>query len=274
MSTARYIFRVDDITPCMNWDKFGRLMSIFGKAGIRPLLGVIPENRDARLNDGPPSPRFWEIMRKFQKSRTADMAQHGYQHLLSSRPGAALLGTKHGLGSKTEFAGSNLEEQVSKISQGSRALLEEGIHTTYWVSPNHTYDANTLKALSICGFNAMSDGIALFPFSQEGFLFIPQQLWRPRWMPLGVITICLHPNTITEAEIHNIENFTRGSFSFTSFSSEAARYSRSNLSCLNRPFEALYVGARAIRRMRPKSSDAHAEEPDRRASSQAPGASS
>lgn len=39
--------RMDDITADMNWDNFFRLKELFDKAGVRPLLGVVPDNRDA-----------------------------------------------------------------------------------------------------------------------------------------------------------------------------------------------------------------------------------
>ena len=34
--------RMDDITADMNWDNFFRLKELFDKAGVRPLLGVVP----------------------------------------------------------------------------------------------------------------------------------------------------------------------------------------------------------------------------------------
>ena len=41
--------RMDDITADMNWDNFFRLKELFDKAGVRPLLGVVPDNRDVDL---------------------------------------------------------------------------------------------------------------------------------------------------------------------------------------------------------------------------------
>lgn len=42
--SAKYIFRLDDICPNMNWDNFYRLEEIFDKYDVKPVVGVIPNN--------------------------------------------------------------------------------------------------------------------------------------------------------------------------------------------------------------------------------------
>ncbi|MBO5623235.1 MAG: DUF2334 domain-containing protein, partial [Butyrivibrio sp.] len=37
--------RMDDITPDMDWDKFLRFKSLLDEHGIKPLIGVVPDNR-------------------------------------------------------------------------------------------------------------------------------------------------------------------------------------------------------------------------------------
>jgi predicted deacetylase len=215
---ARYIFRMDDITPTMDWGRFESLMNLFMKHSIKPLLGIVPDNRDPNLCRQRANPRFWDEMRGLQESGAIDIAQHGYQHTLVARPGAALLASHCGTHEVSEFAGESYHDQVFKIAEGNRILLSHGITTTYWMAPNHSFDKTTLRALVDVGFTAVSDGVSLFPFRSCGLVFVPQQVWRPRWMPCGVQTICLHSNTITPSEIKELRLFIRRPYAFPGFS--------------------------------------------------------
>ena len=42
--------RMDDITPDMNWNNFNFFLQLFEEAGITPLLGIVPDNRDQSLS--------------------------------------------------------------------------------------------------------------------------------------------------------------------------------------------------------------------------------
>ena len=92
------------------------------------------------------------------------------------------------------------------------------------MAPNHSYDRNTLKALKENSFTAVSDGVALFPYRENGLIFVPQASWRPRWMPLGVHTICIHTNSITPHEVKRLRVFMRRPLNFTRFSEVVSRY--------------------------------------------------
>jgi predicted deacetylase len=216
---ATYIFRMDDITPSMDWNRFWALMQLFRRHDIKPLLGVVPDNRDYNLTRCQPHPRFWDTLRELKDSGAVDIAQHGYQHILVHRPKASLLGPSVGIRKEvSEFAGDTYNDQSFRIAEGKRILDRHGLSTSYWMAPNHSYDENTLKALRDNGFTAVSDGVALFPYRSHGLLFVPQTSWKPRWMPLGVHTICLHTNTITPSHIKQLRIFLRRPFSFTRFS--------------------------------------------------------
>ena len=58
--------RMDDITPDMNWENFRFFQGLFDKAGITPLLGIVPECRDEKLHCGNPHEDFYEVMRKLK----------------------------------------------------------------------------------------------------------------------------------------------------------------------------------------------------------------
>ena len=61
-------FRLDDITPDMNWDNFEALKKVFDKYHIAPLLGVVPDNQDAHLHVGASREDFWELMQNLQQT--------------------------------------------------------------------------------------------------------------------------------------------------------------------------------------------------------------
>ena len=68
-------------------------------------------------------------------------------------------------------------------------------------------DLNTLEALRLeTSISVISDGIALSSYHEYGFDWIPCQLWRFRYFPFGLFTICLHPNTMTEKEFNVLES--------------------------------------------------------------------
>jgi predicted deacetylase len=247
--SAQYIFRMDDITATMDWDRFWSLMSLFVKHSVTPLLGIVPDNKDPKLNPRSPHPYFWETMRQLQDDRAVEFAQHGYQHVLVPRPGAALLGQDLGIKEVSEFAGDLYDTQYRKISNGKKILSENGINTSYWMAPNHSFDENTLKALVALNFTAVTDGIALYPYRYGGLIFVPQQSWQPRWMPCGVQTICIHSNDITPSDVKKLRLFLRRPFNFPRFSEVVSRISRNGIHELaDASFKLAYSSAARLKR--------------------------
>lgn len=247
---ASYLFRMDDITPRMDWNRFWALMQLFRRHAVKPLLGIVPDNRDPNLNRSLPHPHFWETMRQLRESDAIDVAQHGYQHILVHRPKASLLGPSVGIRKEvSEFAGDTYIDQSFRIAEGRRILERYGLASPYWMAPNHSYDANTLRALRDNGFTAVSDGVALFPYSAHGLVFVPQTSWQPRWMPLGVHTICLHTNTITPAHIKQLRVFLRRPFRFARFSETALHWSYSPAHAIaNETYASAYKAMWMVRR--------------------------
>ena len=246
--SARYIFRLDDITPRMHWGRFWALLSLLRAHNIKPLLGLIPDNQDRSLDISAPHPDFWGVMRKLQDDDSVDFAQHGFQHILSDSTNA-ILGPELGIKEMSEFAGFSYEKQREKIKNGKDALRERGIFTNAWMAPNHSYDHNTLTALRDEGFQSVTDGIALFPFSSHGLIFVPQQSWKPRWMPCGVQTICIHTNEITPSTVRGLRHFLRRPYLFSRFTDEVRHYKPTAFgSVLDSGFETGYRVLRALRR--------------------------
>jgi predicted deacetylase len=252
MSSARYIFRMDDITPRMDWGRFEALLTLLRRFRVKPLLGVIPDNCDESLNLQPPRADFWEQLRNLARCDAVDIAQHGYQHRLTPNTGPALIGPRYGVKELTEFAGLPLSEQLTKIQRGQEILRHNGLDTKYWMAPNHSFDRHTLLALRSAGFTALTDGVALFPTVDSGLICIPQQLWKPRWMPTGVITVCLHSNEITTDEVAALRAFLRQRIQISSFSAEVLGYFERGTAAqlLNAQFRTLVATTRTVRSLK------------------------
>lgn len=255
--SARYLIRLDDITPTMDWERFQAILALLLRRGIKPLLGIVPDNRDPKLQRNPERHSFWQEMRSLQERGAVEFAQHGYQHLLTPCPGAQIIGVRYGIKEMSEFAGRSFNEQLSKIRLGQAILEARGISTRFWMAPNHSFDHNTLRALQLCGFTALTDGVSLTPFKLGGLLCIPQQLWRPQWMPFGVITICLHTDEMNAMHVKALRTFLRRPFTFTTFSDEVklGNSIQQSPTLINGAFRMLYAGVRRLKKRRVRTTN-------------------
>ena len=164
---AKYIFRIDDICPEMDWQRFEKLINIFNKYGVKPLLAVIPDNQDSSLKKQSPIPDFWEKVRDWQ-NKNYIVGMHGYTHQYANKDGGILK-----LHQGSEFAKTPLKVQIEKIKN----------------------------------FKYISDGIALWPFKRYNLVWIPQISGKVRQIPFGIITICLHSSSLNTQHFKLIENF-------------------------------------------------------------------
>jgi predicted deacetylase len=164
------------------------------------MVGVIPDNRDPAFHIDPPREVFWETVTRWeQKGWTIGL--HGYQHLYVTEESGLVP-----LNDKSEFAGLPLDEQKQKIRSGWDIFQSHDLVPTVWIAPGHTFDRNTLLALkSETTIRIISDGIAFDSYEQDGFYWIPQQLWRFVRMPFGTYTICLHPNNMKDLAFRRLE---------------------------------------------------------------------
>jgi len=199
--TAQYLLRCDDLCPTVSAERWRRLQTLIEEFGLQPILAVVPDNRDAELEVSPPDPAFWERMRALQAAG-ATIGLHGYQHLCVHR-GRSLVD----LDRTSEFAGVPFETQRGWIREGLRILRGHGLNPIIWVAPRHGFDALTLQALLGEGISFLSDGFARVPFLQGGITWVPQQLWGPAEKTSGLWTICVHPNTASNAQIAALRGF-------------------------------------------------------------------
>lgn len=237
-----YLIRLDDASDHMNIENWERMERMLDQYGVKPLVGIIPLNRDPMLLQFPADPGFWEKARAWQEKGWR-IALHGYEHVYSSN--CAGINPVH---DRSEFAGHPLEMQREKIRDGVRILREKGLQPTAFFAPSHTFDENTLEALRLeSEIRTISDTVANDTYCRSGFTFIPQQAGRIRELPFKVSTICLHPNFTSDAEFEEMEIFFRthpGEFLHPSTLTQTER--RKNL--LDHIYEKAYFLKRKIRK--------------------------
>jgi predicted deacetylase len=196
---AKYILRFDDFCPAMNWVVWEQIESILNKHNIKPIIAVVPDNRDPKLNVAPPREDFWEKVRAWQAAGWT-IAIHGYQHVYSTQNSGLTKINKY-----SEFAGLSYEEQRDKLEKGLAIFAKNNVRADAWIAPAHAFDENTVKALLDLNINVISDGYYFRPVKRLGALWIPQQLWQFQAMRFGLWTICFHHNAYSVTDIIKFE---------------------------------------------------------------------
>jgi hypothetical protein len=199
---TQYIFRLDDASEFMDLHKWNPFFELFDKYDIKPIIAVIPFNRDPKMIIGKPDLMFWDKVRQWQK-KGYHIAMHGYEHLYSNNERGLI-----GLNNYSEFAGVPFEKQCEMLSNAFCKFQVENIKTKIFVAPAHSFDKNTLKALrKVTTITQISDGFFLNPIKMHGLNWIPQQLWVPKNKKNGLWTICYHPETSNNSILNMLELF-------------------------------------------------------------------
>lgn len=192
MTAATFLVRFDDACPTMRRDRWDAAEAIARRYDIRPLVAVVPDNRDPALVVDDDDPDFWARVRRWRDAGWS-IGLHGHQHLYTTSERGLV-----GMRAKSEFAGVAREEQGRKLDAGLEVFRDQGVDPHAWVAPGHTFDAVTVGELVRRGIETISDGFTIAPVERLGALWVPQQLWRFRRRPAGVWTVCFHPNTWTD----------------------------------------------------------------------------
>jgi predicted deacetylase len=205
--TRRVLLRFDDICPTMRWDIWNEVEKVLVRTGVKPIVAVVPDNQDPDLTFDPPDATFWNRVRTWQENGWT-IGLHGYQHVYVTKA-AGMFGRMP----CSEFAGLPADVQEAKLRSAVQIFREHNVVPELWVAPAHSFDANTLTALSNIGIRTVSDGYALYPYrDSRGITWIPQQVGRFRNLPFGVWTVCHHINDWTSREVaqfdHDLSNFT------------------------------------------------------------------
>ncbi len=216
--------RLDDITHNMDWDRFFRVSRILTEADLKPLIGVVPDVKDEKLDclsmsdSWPEEVRtripegddaFAEYIRDLRHKGWI-IAMHGYDHVY--RTGA---GGLFPLNLRSEFAGCDYEDQKKRLAAGMERMRDMGLDTDIFMAPAHSYDANTLRALYDTGVRNITDGFGLRPYRRtvpggkmgEYLTFYPISRSRSEAISdkPGYTTLVLHVNTMKDTDIMKFE---------------------------------------------------------------------
>lgn len=207
--------RLDDITPDMDWERFYRFKALLDKYQIRPLIGVVPDNRDENLraeapalggrekSTADPPEDFWVYIRQLQKEGW-QVAMHGFRHIYATKKGGLFP-----LNDFSEFAGLPYKSQKKMLEEGKKILEERGIRTGLFMAPAHSYDQNTLKALRETGFTGLTDGFGDGPYRWKGLCFYPIsfKLSRTFQKEAGYSTMVIHTGTVSGEDLKRYEGY-------------------------------------------------------------------
>lgn len=199
----KYLIRLDDACPQMDHAKWKRMEDMLDKYGVKPLVGIIPNNEDPVTCIDPKDDNFWSLAKSWS-TKGWKIALHGYNHVCTTQTGGV-----NPIHKRSEFASLSYEEQCIKIRKGYSILKQNEIEAEWFFAPSHTFDENTLKAIRECTpIKYISDMIATKPFLSYGLTFVPCQMGRLREMPIsGYWCACYHPNIMKDEEFDMLDNF-------------------------------------------------------------------
>ena len=210
--TSKYtglLIRMDDISENMNWALMDKCEKLFDKFKIKPLLGIIPINKDPELLKLPKNDRFWERVESW-KNKGWEITMHGCNHLYTQKSDKNDI---FNYGGNSEFYGLDYSMQLNKIKTGLEEFKKREIKVRSFFAPNHIYDSNTLKALKDSDIKIIIDGYGLFPYYKNEILFIPQLFYKEIFLPFGIQSTQMHINEWNDEAYKNFEIFVKKNYS-------------------------------------------------------------
>ena len=210
--TSKYtglLIRMDDISENMNWASMDKCEKLFDKFKIKPLLGIIPINKDPELLKFPKNDRFWERVESW-KNKGWEISMHGCNHLYTQKSDKNDI---FNYGGNSEFYGLDYSMQLNKIKTGLEEFKKRKIKVRSFFAPNHIYDSNTLKALKDSDIKIIIDGYGLFPYYKNEILFIPQLFYKEIFLPFGIQSTQMHINEWNDEAYNNFEIFVKKNYS-------------------------------------------------------------
>lgn len=203
LNYKRLLIRIDDIAPNMNWAIMKKIDKLFTEKNIKPVLGIIPSNKDKQLLKNSFNKNFWRQINKWQKNGW-EICMHGYDHIYINNKNKNDFFSHNG---NSEFAGLSYLKQYKKIKKGLDVFRKNKIKIRCFFAPNHTYDLNTFKALKKNKIFEIVDGYGLFPYKEFGIKFIPQLFYNNILLPFGLNCTQIHLNKWTSNEYNKFKVF-------------------------------------------------------------------
>lgn len=199
-----FVIRLDDVAENMKWEFMDKMETLFDDYNIKPVLGVIPDNKNLELLSYPKKNiNFWDQVRLWEK-KGWEIGMHGTNHLYDKFCKKI---DYLGHGGNTEFCGHPLSKQIEKINIGLKKFESEKVKVRTFIAPNHTFDNNTLLALKECGIKEVLDGYGLMPYSENEINFIPQLFYKIIKLPFGIQCFQIHLNYFNEKDFESFKNF-------------------------------------------------------------------
>jgi len=227
----------------MNWSIWNQIEPLLTKHHVAPIIAVVPDNQDPKLNVHTPRADFWAWVRERQAAGWC-IALHGYRHLYETRDAGIM-----GINTRSEFAGLPEAVQREKLARGLQIFRDNGVHADAWVAPAHSFDVVTVRLLREFGVDTISDGFFFRPVRYLDSYWIPQQLWHFRPMPGGTWTVCLHCNSYGESEVERLRKWLDAyAGRMTSVAEVRQLHSARPANWLDRGIASLMPAARAVRR--------------------------
>ncbi len=199
----KILLRFDDIAENMNWHLMDKFEKLFDTFNVKPVMGVIPNNKDEDLKSFPKRENFWEIVKNWQ-SKGWEISMHGYNHLYLRDTNKK---DYFNYGGKSEFYGESLAVQSQKIKLGLEIFHKNEIKIRTFFAPNHTYDYNTFIALKNSGIFEVIDGYGLRPYMENEIKFTPQLFHKLFFLPFGLTTTQIHLNELNEKDFQSLKTF-------------------------------------------------------------------
>ena len=201
----KYIFRLDDASPQMNVANWDRIEELLDAYDIKPIVGIIPDNRDPLFGDGNYG-EFWSRAAKW-KEKGWTIAQHGLHHKIEKADTSHCF--QKVVETDSEFVGKTVSEQKEMLKAGYDIMAGNGCEPTCFFAPCHTFDGATVDAVRELGlYDFISDGYSSHAFRKNGVVFIPSMFDAPHKL-IGVQTFISHPNFVTDEELEHFESFFR-----------------------------------------------------------------
>lgn len=196
----RYIIKLDDASEIMNVSAWERIEELLDNYNIKPIVGIIPNNKDTLLNKmfkNQEDAKFWDKARKWQDKEWI-IAQHGFTHVYRDDEGV-----------HSEFSELSVEKQKEILQDGYNILSRHGIRSNCFFAPGHAFDDNTIQAcVELKHYDFISDGYSFYPYKQNGMLFIPSLFDTPhKILPFGIYTFVFHPNFMTPGDFEYLDKF-------------------------------------------------------------------
>ena len=240
----KILIRFDDIAENMNWHLMSRCEKLFDELDIKPVMGVIPDNKDKDLLIYPKKENFWDVVKNWQ-SKGWEIAMHGYNHIYDKDTEKKDF---FKYGGKSEFFGHTLINQSNKIKKGLEIFEKNNIKIRTFFSPNHTYDLNTFEALKSSGINEVIDGYGLKPYIENNIKFIPQLFYKPIFLPFGLQTTQIHLNYWSDKEFDKFYDLISKNYKKIISYDEALKFISNNTSdkILNKIIKGLLILKRNI----------------------------